>query len=270
PADEFLNGQREMLDHCQKMGERFALLDSPRGLTATGQGSIQEWTERFRLLPESRNGAVYFPWLEPDPAGRGFSVPADKLVIPACGHVAGIYARCEREGGLGEAPANEILKGVVDLESKIGDAEQEVLNPLGVNCLRVFPGRGIRVWGARTLSQHAAWRYVNVRRLYLGISKYLLTRMQWASFEPHDGRLRARLSRTLKLYFTELFRAGTLAGEQPEEAFFVKCDNETNPPEGVDRGELVARVGFAPLFPSEFVIVTVTRTAESLTVQEEF
>jgi hypothetical protein len=259
-------GQSDLLMHCGKMGDRFAVLDSPRGSeTSSGLNPIDGWPAQFRLSPESKYGALYYPWLREKEADFG----GRDLLIPPSGHVAGIYSRTERERGVGKAPANEILQGVIDLEFCLTDAEQEVLNPPGVNCLRVFAGRGLRIWGARTLSSDPMWRYVNVRRVCLAIIKEVLVNLQWTVFEPNDATLRSRIRATLNLFFRDLFQSGALAGNKPEEAFFVQCDEETNPPEVVDRGELITRIGFAPARPAEFVLVTIKRLAESLSVSEQ-
>ena len=258
-------GQRDMLSHCEKMGDRFAILDAPRGAeTGKGTNRLEDWPNNF-LLPSRKHGALYYPWIRE----RNMDFGGRDLFIPPSGHLAGIYARTERERGVGKAPANEIVQGVVELEFPVSDTEQNVLNPKSVNCLRVFPGRGLRVWGARTLSQDALWRYVNVRRVYLVIVKNILVKLQWTVFEPNDQGLRDKIVATLTLFFRDLLQSATLAGTKPEEAFFVQCDEETNPPEVVDRGEVITRIGFAPAQPAEFILVTIRRTAASLSISEQ-
>jgi hypothetical protein len=254
-----LEGQREMLRHCRRMGERFALLDAPRGAEP---GS---WADEISKLPEAREGALYYPWLRHRAADFG----GRDLLIPPCGHVAGIYARSEERRGVGKAPANEILQGVVSLEVCLDDGRQALLNPLGVNCLRALPGRGLRVWGARTLSRDPLWRYVNVRRVALAIVKQILTRLRWTVFEPNGPGLWRAVTSTLTLFLLQLLERGALAGASAQEAFFVQCDEETNPPELAGQGQMVARIGFAPARPAEFVVVTLRRTAESLAVTEQ-
>jgi hypothetical protein len=258
-------GQGGLLAHCEKMGERFAILDSPRGAeTGKGANRVEEWPDHFRLAPYSKYGALYYPWLREkaaDFSGRD-------LFVPPSGHVAGIYARVENREGVGRAPANEPLDGVVEFEFCVGDAQQAVLNPRGVNCLRSFPGRGLLVWGARTLSPDPLWRYVNVRRLALAVIKQILVNLRWTVFEPNDAALWQRITATLTTYLRDLFRRGALAGAKPEEAFFVKCDAETNTPDVVAAGQAVTLVGFAPARPAEFVYVTIRRTTESVSVRE--
>jgi hypothetical protein len=261
-------GQTEMLRHCQALGDRFALLDSPPGarlgVELGGDLPIEGWQAALRPRREASFGALYYPWVEQRPddfEGRA-------LLVPPCGHLAGIYARSERQRGVGKAPANEILRGVVDLEVCLDDDQQALLNPVGVNCLRLLPGRGLRVWGARTLSSDTRWRYVNVRRVALAVVKQILVELRWTVFEPNDRGLWDRIVAELGLFLRRLFVAGALAGETAEEAFYVKCDEETNPPEVVERGEVLVEVGFAPARPAEFVVVTIRRTTESLSVGE--
>ena len=258
-------GQSDMLRHCEKMGERFAILDSPRGSEiGKGKNKVEEWPDNFQLLPNARYGALYYPWLKE----RAASFEGRSLFIPPSGHVTGIYSRSEQRRGVGKAPANEILQGVVELEYCLSDAEQAILNPRSVNCLRVLPGRGLRIWGARTLSLDPLSRYVNVRRVALAIIKNILSNMQRMVFEPNDTRLRNNIVATLRLFFLDLFQSGALAGATPEEAFFVKCNEENNPPEVVDLGQIITEIGFAPAKPAEFILVTIKRTADSLSVAE--
>lgn len=258
-------GQGNMLTHCQKIGDRFAILDSPRGAeTGKGANRIEEWPDNFRLAPYSKYGALYYPWLREkaaDFSGRD-------LFVPPSGHLAGIYARVENREGVGRAPANEPLDGVVEFEFCLSDAAQSVLNPKGVNCLRSFPGRGLLVWGARTLSPDPLWRYVSVRRLSLAIIKQILVNLRWTVFEPNDAVLWRKIVATLTTYMRDLFRRGALAGASPQEAFFVKCDAETNTADVVAAGQAVTEIGFAPARPAEFIYVTIKRTTESVSVRE--
>ncbi|MET0647224.1 MAG: phage tail sheath C-terminal domain-containing protein [Pyrinomonadaceae bacterium] len=258
-------GQGALLAHCQKMGERFAILDSPRGAEAgKGANRIEEWPDNFSLAPYARYGALYYPWLREkaaDFSGRD-------LLVPPSGHVAGVYARVENREGVGRAPANEPLDGVVEFEFCLTDSQQAVLNPKGVNCLRSFPGRGLLVWGARTLSPDPLWRYVNVRRLSLAIIKQILVNLRWTVFEPNDAALWRKIVATLTTYMRDLFRRGALAGASPQEAFFVKCDAETNTPDVVAAGQAVTEIGFAPARPAEFIYVTIKRTTEAVSVRE--
>ena len=258
-------GQQELLKHCERMKDRFALLDSPRG-AETGQGTnrIEEWPNDFQLSPLARYGALYYPWIREKASDfRGLD-----LTLPPSGHIAGVCARSENKAGVGRAPANESVQGVIELEFCLSDTEQSILNPRGVNCLRGFPGRGLLVWGARTLSPDPAWRYVNVMRLNLAIIKQILINLRWTVFEPNDRRLWDKIVATLTIFLGDLFERGALVGAKPEEAFFVKCDEETNPPEVIDRGEVITRIGVATARPAEFIVVTIKRTSESVSVSE--
>jgi phage tail sheath protein FI len=177
--------------------------------------------------------------------------------LPPCGHVAGIVARTDARVGVFKAPANEEVLGILDLDRPIDDAVQDALNPEGVNCLRSFPGRAIRVWGARTLSRQPEWLYVNVRRLALTLRRWIDLNMAWATFEPNTPRLWVRIQRELTAYLTTLWRDGGLLGDVPEQAFYVKCDGETNPSELREQGSVVTEIGLAPSSPAEFVVVRI-------------
>jgi phage tail sheath protein FI len=175
--------------------------------------------------------------------------------------VAGIFARSDTRVGVFKAPANEEIFGVLDLETSIDNSIQDQLNPEGVNCLRVFPGRGIRVWGARTLSRDPNWRYVSVRRLFLTLRRWIDLNMAWATFEPNALPLWVRIQRELTTYLTTLLRAGALQGTTPAQAFYVKCDAETNPPDLREAGQVVIEIGLAPLAPAEFIVVRIIQRA---------
>ena len=259
------DGQTEMLFHCQKMGERFAILDSPRGAEiGRGENRMEEWANNFQLLPGARYGALYYPWVRQ----KTGDFDGLDLFVPPSGAVAGIYSRSERGRGVGKAPANEVLQGAVELEFCLDDAEQAVLNPKGINCLRSLPGRGLRVWGARTLSPEPLSIYVNVRRVVLSVIKNIVVNLRWTVFEPNGRELWDRISATLNLFLNGLFESGVLVGASPAEAFFVKCDEETNPPEVVDLGQVITEVGVAPERPAEFVLVTIKRSPGALSVFE--
>lgn len=263
-------GQRALLTHCARMGERFAVLDPPPGASPASEPRpgeplpVRAWAEDLRALPEAHYGALYYPWIRQRPGDFG----GRELWLPPCGHLAGIYARSEAGSGVGKVPANELLRGVVDLAVCLDDEEQAELNPAAVNALRVFPGRGLRVWGGRTLSPDPSHLYVSFRRVTLSIIKRILTGLQWTVFEPNSTALWTEIRTALTLLMQGLFTGGALAGATPEEAFFVQCDEETNPPERVDRGEVLARVGFAPARPAEFIVVTIRRTGDSLEARE--
>jgi phage tail sheath protein FI len=193
------------------------------------------------------SGALYYLWVK----GR-----TSNKAVPPCGHVAGIFARSDARVGVFKAPANEEVLGAVDLETEVTSAMQETLNPHGINCLRAFPGRGIRVWGARTLSEDPQWRYINVRRLFITVRRWIDVSMGWAVFEPNTPQLWTRIERELGGYLRGLWRLGALPGRTPEQAFYVKCDAETNPPDG-SAEQVVTEIGLAPIAPAEFVVVRI-------------
>lgn len=234
-----------MIAHCELMGDRIAILDPPPGLAPS---QVKDW--RVDLAGyDSRYAALYYPWVKVfDPA------TGTNRFVPPSGHLAGVWARSDTSRGVHKAPANEVVRGAVALETQLTRAEQELLNPLGVNCIRTFPGRGIRVWGARTLSSDPAWRYLNVRRLFNYLEESILNGTQWVVFEPNDTALWARIRRTISAFLVNEWRRGALFGLTPDEAFYVKCDRETNPAESIDAGQVICEVGVAPVKPAEFVI----------------
>ncbi len=236
--------QLAMIAHCERMGDRLAILDP---LPDLDPQQAKRWRERDTNY-DSKFAALYYPWLRvqgPD------GVPID---VPPSGHVAGVWARNDAERGVHKAPANEVIRGALAAASQVTRGEQEVLNPVGVNCIRSFAGRGVRVWGARTQSSDPAWRYVNVRRLFNYVEESIDVGTQWVVFEPNDQELWARVRRDVGAFLTGVWREGMLFGATPDEAFFVKCDAENNPPDVRDRGQLVIDVGMAPVRPAEFVV----------------
>jgi phage tail sheath protein FI len=242
--------QTEVLAHCDGAGDRFAILDS---LPNLGTTAVLE--QRRGLTAE--NGALYYPWIRPLGAAS---------FVPPCGHVAAVYARTDQRVGVHKAPANEVLEDVLDVELDVGDAQQAVLNPAGVNCLRSFPGRGIRVWGARTLHADPAWRFVSVRRLVLTTRRWLQLQLLDVPFEPNEATLWARIRRELTAYCEDLRRRGALLGASADEAYFVRCDQSTNA--GRDDGEVVAEVGLAAAAPNEFVVVSITFDGSGVSIAD--
>lgn len=189
------------------------------------------------------------------------NAPATTISVPPSGHIAGVWARNDSERGVHKAPANEVIRGVISLPITLTNSEQSVLNPNGVNCLRVFAGRGIRIWGARTLSSDASWRYLNVRRLFNYVEKSIERGTQWAVFEPNDQMLWSKMRRDINSFLKNVWREGALFGATPEQAFFVKCDEENNPQETRDVGQLIIDIGIAPVKPAEFVIFRIGQYA---------
>jgi phage tail sheath protein FI len=247
--------QAEMLKHCEVNSNRLAILDALP--TEIARDVIVQRNNITNGMREPVNGALYYPWLK----------TSDGQLIPPSGHVAGIFSRSDAKVGVFKAPANEEILGALDLAVReqsgtwkafnVDNSLQNQLNPAGINCLRAFPGRGIRVWGARTLSRESGWRYVNVRRLALTLNRWIEMHMTWASFEPNTPQLWVRIKRELSAYLTELWQAGALAGQTAEQAFYVKCDAEINPAEIRDAGQTVTEIGLAPDAPAEFVVVRI-------------
>ncbi len=237
--------QLAMIAHCELMGDRVAILDPPPGLSPQ---RIKEWRVSDAAY-DSKFATLYYPYLKVFDPAAGTS-----RFVPPSGHMAGVWARSDDSRGVHKAPANEVVRGAVDLQTQITKAEQDLLNPVGINCIRSFPGRGIRVWGARTLSSDAEWRYLNVRRLFNYLEESILLGTQWVVFEPNDPALWARIRRTISAFLINEWRKGALFGTTADEAYFVKCDSETNPAEGIDAGQVVCQVGVAPVKPAEFVI----------------
>lgn len=245
--DALVGLQKTILAHCENMGDRVAILDPPPGLDPQ---AMLEW--RNRSMIDSQYGTLYYPWIKVvdpnDPTGKRL------LSIPPCGHMAGIWARTDSERGVHKAPANEVVRGAVDVAQEITHGEQGLLNPKGVNCIRTFGTRGIRVWGARTLSSDAAWKYINVRRLFNYIEESIQQGTQWAVFEPNNFSLWQQLKRDITNFLMGPYRDGALFGATPDQAFYVKCDSETNPPDVIDRGMVIIEVGICPVKPAEFVV----------------
>jgi phage tail sheath protein FI len=173
--------------------------------------------------------------------------------------MAGVWARTDGTRGVHKAPANEVVLGANGLGFQVTHEEQGGLNRVGINCIRAFPGRGIRVWGARTLSSDPEWRYLNVRRLFNYISESIIEGTQWAVFEPNDHRLWTRLRISSANFLMRVWRDGALFGATPEEAFFVKCDGENNPPDVIEAGQVVVEIGIAPVKPAESVVFRISQ-----------
>ncbi len=237
--------QLAMIAHCELMGDRMAILDPPPGLNAQ---QIKEWRVD-KAGYDSKFATLYWPWIKAtDPAS------GKNIYMPPSGFMAGIWGRNDDTRGVHKAPANEVVRGAISLEMQITKNEHDLLNPVGINCIRTFPGRGVRVWGARTLSSDPAWRYLNVRRLFNYLEESILNGTNWVVFEPNDDALWAKIRRTLSAFLAMEWRKGALFGLTPDEAFYVKCDRETNPSEGIDAGQVVCQIGVAPVKPAEFVI----------------
>ena len=244
--------QAMMIAHCERMGDRVAILDTPPDLTPQ---EVKKWRMDIAGF-DSSYATMYYPWIKAmDPA-------TDTIInFPPSGFIAGLWARNDNTRGVHKAPANEVVSAAVGLAYQTTKGEQDTLNPIGVNCIRSFPGRGIRVWGARTLSSDPAWKYINVRRLFNYVEKSIENGTQWVVFEPNDRKLWARVRRDVSAFLRIVWRDGALFGSSPGEAFYVKVDDELNPPESRDLGRLIIEIGLAPVKPAEFVIFRISQWA---------
>ncbi|HKY41572.1 MAG TPA: phage tail sheath family protein [Pyrinomonadaceae bacterium] len=244
---------RKVIDHCEKMRFRFAAIDSPRDAEPGSLNPRQtnKWDTSY--------AAFYTPWITiSDPLSGA------RRTVPPGGHVLGVYARTDTERGVFKAPANEIVRGALDLRFEVNDNTQSVLNPQGVNVIRSFPSRGIRVWGARTLSSNGLWKYVSVRRLFIFLERSIYEGTQWVVFEPNDDRLWARVTDTIRLFLRTQWRLGALFGRTEQEAFFITCDRTTMTQDDILNGRLICEIGIAPVRPAEFVIFRIFQnTAEA-------
>jgi phage tail sheath protein FI len=245
--------QDALLSHCETRKDRFAILDSPETIT----GGV----DKLPKPRDSKYGAYYFPWIQVYDPDKG------NIFVPPSGHIAGVYSRTDSERGVHKAPANEIIRGALGMKYNVSKGEQDLLNPKGINAIRFMNG-AIRIWGARTLSTDPSWRYINVRRLFIMVESSIERATQWVVFEPNDHRLWKRVQRTIASFLTLLWRNGALMGTSPEQAFYVKCDDETNPPEVIDAGQLVVEIGLAPVKPAEFVIFRIGQMASGGGVEE--
>ena len=245
--------QTAVIAHCENLKYRFAILDTPPGLNAQ---QVKEWRNYVNF--DSAYAAMYYPWIEVADLSDS---PQTSKMVPPSGHMVGIYNRTDGERGVHKAPANEVILGATNLEVNLTKGEQDTLNPIGVNCIRSFPGRGIRVWGARTLSSDGSWRYINVRRLFIMVGASLEANMGWVVFEPNDSTLWAKVRRDVTSFLRLVWRSGALFGATPEQAFYVKCDEELNPSEVRDLGQLIIEIGLAPVKPAEFVIFRLSQWA---------
>jgi phage tail sheath protein FI len=245
--------QTTLISHCEQNGNRMAVLDAPPGMTPQ---QIRDWRSEVAMY-DSAYAALYYPWIKVEnPIGLNGDA---EVFIPPSGHIAGVWARTDESRGVWKAPANDTIRGCLDVAYGVTQNEQSVLNPIGINCIRPFGTRGIRIWGARTLASDSDWRYINVRRLFNMVETTILQGTQWAVFEPNDVALWEGIKRTLNAFLRGLWSAGALFGQSVDQAFYVKCDAETNPPESIDQGLLIVEVGIAPVKPAEFVVFRIAQ-----------
>jgi hypothetical protein len=267
PGYTDISSYETLISHCEKMKNRFAILDAPFQVdnldalkkVGTAKATVigddddeKKASSADALRPRQTDcAALYFPWITArDPLSNGMIVKT-----PVSGHLAGIYARTDATRGVHKAPANEQIRGALDLCYKVTREEQGGLNAAGINCIRFFPDSGILVWGARTLAAESSeWRYISVRRLFNMIEESIERGTSWIVFESNDPRTWKSIERDIRAFLTLVWRDGALKGNTPEQAFFVKCDEETNPPEVIDAGRLITEIGIAPVKPAEFII----------------
>jgi phage tail sheath protein FI len=254
----------KLVAHCARTGDRFAILDGPeRATDLTTLTRTAADTPTGGVMPKKTDlAAWYFPWIRVfDPATKLQGPTGSGLVdVPPSGHVAGIYARVDNARGVHKAPANEAVVGALDVSQPLSKADQDGLNPKGLNCIRVL-NDNIVVWGARTIGGDANGdlKYVNVRRTLLFLRESIDEGTQWVVFEPNEPGLWQKITRNVTAFLTNVWRAGALFGTTPEEAFYVKCDAETNPPELRELGQVVAEIGVAIVRPAEFVIFRISQ-----------
>jgi phage tail sheath protein FI len=265
--------------HCMNMGDRVAILDGPekvddlQRLTKIGSGVAAPAGEpaagggRARAAkpaegvgpPRQKDGyaAIYYPWIYVKDV---LNPKAEPVSVPPSGHIAGIYARSDATRGVHKAPANEAVMGALGVTHRLDREQQKLLNPEGVNAIRQFADEGILVWGARTVAPRGSeFVYVNVRRLTNMIKESIRRSTRWIVFEPNDERLWGLIKRDLEAFLLTVWRDGALRGTTPEQAFFVKCDADTNPKEKIDLGELTALIGISPVKPAEFVVFEISQ-----------
>lgn len=268
-----------LLDAAENMKDRVAILDGPPTVDDTdqltragiadggGDGGGSKTKQKPGLRPRMSPGgygAFYFPWL------RVADALDPKVVVsaPPSGHLAGLWAQTDSARGVHKAPANLPVRGAIGLTRIVSAAEHGPLNDAGVNVIRFFSREGIRVWGARTVGDPAGnWKYLNVRRLFAMIEESIAISTRWVIFEPNDTPLWNDIKRDISNFLRVIHSQGALAGDRPEQAFFVKCDHETNPPEIIDLGQVVVVVGIAPVKPAEFLIIRIGQSAAGTTVE---
>jgi phage tail sheath protein FI len=264
--DLYMTMQGQLVDWCEASRSRMAILDPPPGINATG---AMQWRER--LGRDSAFAAAYYPQVVVEnPLATASATARERyLAVPPSGHIAGVWARTDGVRGVHKAPANEVLRGIARLETSVTTGEQDLLNPMGVNCLRAFGSSGMRIWGARTLARtDPSWRYIPVRRLFIYLEESIRRGTQWVVFEPNDRDLWERVKRTVTAFLRGVWRSGALVGATPEQAFYVRCDESNNPPESVDEGKLVVEVGVCPVKPAEFVVFRISQWQGGTTTAE--
>lgn len=256
--DEAVQGM--LVEHCVGLKDRIAILDGPA-----------DFEDVSALAPMAKAvdggyAALYSPWIKVlDP----LSAQRREAWAPPSGHVAGVIARIDALRGVHKAPANEVVMGALRTSHAFAPAELSIATNEGINAIRVFPSDYPRIWGARTLAKQGEWRYLNVRRLFIMVRESIQRSMRWVVFEPNDRTLWNAIKRDVRAFLVRLWREGALMGASPEQAFFIKCDEETNPPEEIDAGRVTTVIGLAPVKPAEFVVFKIGQHVGGAEVQEE-
>ena len=258
--DQIKDLQLSLAMRAEVQRYRFAILETG------GDRSTPQQALRWRnSLPNSRFAGLYYPWIDvEDP----LQLTGVVRVVPPSGHIAGIFARSDERKGVHKPPMNEVVEGASDAAFPVDDLDHAELNDNNVNAVRIMPGRGIRLMGARTLQPDILARYVNVRRLLSTIEKALEQSLHWTVFEPNNQQLWREIDRVVRSFLETLFRVGMLDGETSEDAYSVRCDEATNPPEQTQLGLVVCEVGLQPPYPAEFVVVTIGITKDGIQVRE--
>jgi phage tail sheath protein FI len=242
-----------VMTHCENMIYRVAALDTPKDL-------LPDEALAFRNLRSSDHASLYYPWLVvPDP------VDGTRLPVPPAAYMAGIWARSDNAVGVIKAPANEVVRSAVDLQLRLNKAQQALLNPEGVNCVRYFPGPGFLVWGARTISDDPQWKYLSMRRYFNYVEKSIDHGTQWVVFEINGPALWDSVRHTVEGFLLNEWKSGALLGSKPEEAYFVRCDATTMTQDDLDNGRLICRIGIAAAKPAEFVIFRISQWTATAT-----
>jgi phage tail sheath protein FI len=250
--------QNNIIDHCENMSDRVAILDPPENPQDLTEGSL-------KVVTNTDYGALYFPRIQVFDIVTKLTdadSPEGEIYVAPSGHIAGIWARVDNTRGVFKAPANEPIHGALGLEYQLSKSLQAGLNPYGINAIRNINGK-INVWGARTIGGdlNADTKYINVRRTLIFIRKSIDEGTQWVVFEPNDASLWQKIIRNVTAFLTNVWRDGALFGDTPQEAFYVKCDEETNPPEVRDLGQVVTEIGVSIVRPAEFVIFRIQQWA---------
>jgi hypothetical protein len=262
-ADDRLTLQMLMIEQCERLNYRVALLDPPFGLQPEAMAA---WPDAQGLVNRSAQfAALYYPWLAmADPTG----LPGAVRLVPPSGHAAGTYAQNDLTRGVQHPPANIALVSVCDVAQAISETQSGLLNASNVNAIRAFPGRGIRLWGARSLAADAAWRFIHVRRLVSAIEETAQRSSRWAVFETHNAALRFSLTHALTVLLEGIWAQGGLQGATPAEGFYVKCDAVNNPQAVIDAGQLICEIGVAVAAPMEFIVFQIRQDVAGTTVTE--